>query len=124
MTQQNGSVRSPLQWVIELALALLAPALIKASGQTQSYLKVNGSLSASLHRRISMRDQLGFIFKVLTVSGLISVGIKRLGPELNLSATTALVLGVVLLPSIVLGAVLLFQLLSKHRQIGNHQISG
>ena len=69
-----------------------------------------------------MLDQLSFVLKVLTVSGLISVGIKRLGPELNLLGTPTLVLGVVLLPSVLLGAVLLFQLLAKHRQIVNHDI--
>ena len=70
-----------------------------------------------------MLDQLGFVLKILTVSGLISVGIKRIGPTLNFSGTAASVLGIVLLPSVLLGTVLLFQLFSKHRQIGNHEIS-
>ena len=70
-----------------------------------------------------MPNQLSFVLKVLTVSGLISVGIKTLGPELKLSGTTAMVLAVVLLPSILLGAGLLFQLLWKQRQIVNHDIS-
>jgi hypothetical protein len=48
-------------------------------------------------------------------STLISVGIKTFGPQLNLSATSSLVLAMVLLPSILMGLALGVQYQLKRR---------
>jgi hypothetical protein len=59
--------------------------------------------------------QFSFIAKVLAASALISVGIKTLGPQLNLSATSSLVLAIVLLPSILMSLALGIQYRLKRR---------
>jgi hypothetical protein len=59
--------------------------------------------------------QFSFIAKVLVASTLISVGIKTFGPQLNLSATSSLVLVMVLLPSILMGLALGVQYQLKRR---------
>jgi uncharacterized membrane protein len=59
--------------------------------------------------------QFRFIVKVLVASALISVGIKTVGPQLNLSATSDLVLAMVLLPSTVMGLALGIQYQLKRR---------
>lgn len=58
--------------------------------------------------RLSKND-LGFVLKILLLSALISVGIKVLGPQLAIPATSAVALGIVLLPSLVLGVFLLWR---------------
>jgi hypothetical protein len=60
-------------------------------------------------------SQFSFIAKVLATSALISVGIKTLGPQLNLSATSSIVLAMVLLPSVLMGLALGLQHRLKHR---------
>jgi hypothetical protein len=59
--------------------------------------------------------QFSFIAKVLVASALISVGIKTVGPQLNLPATSGLVLAMVLLPSVLMGLALGIQYQLKHR---------
>jgi hypothetical protein len=59
--------------------------------------------------------QFGFIGKVVAASALISIGIKTLGPQLNLSATSSLVLVMVLLPSVLMGLALGIQYRLKRR---------
>lgn len=60
-------------------------------------------------------SQFSFIAKVLAASALISVGIKTLGPQLNLSATSGIVLAMVLLPSVLMGLALGLQYRLKRR---------
>ena len=52
---------------------------------------------------------LGLVLKIMLISGLISVGIKFLGPQLAIPATSAIALAMVLLPSLVLGIALLWR---------------
>jgi hypothetical protein len=59
--------------------------------------------------------QFSFVSKVLVASALISVGIKTLGPQVNLPDTTGLVITIVLLPSVIVGLALGLQYQLKHR---------
>jgi hypothetical protein len=59
--------------------------------------------------------QFSFVSKVLVASALISVGIKTLGPQLNLPDTTGLVITIVLLPSVIVGLALGLQYQLKRR---------
>lgn len=56
-----------------------------------------------------MKNQTGFIFKVLIISLLLSVVIKYVGPYLNIPLTAQIVLIIVPLPSIILGIALLWR---------------
>ncbi len=56
-----------------------------------------------------------FIGKVVIVSGLISLGIKAIGPELAIPATSAVVLSLVLLPTVLMGLALGLQYFLQHR---------
>jgi hypothetical protein len=56
-----------------------------------------------------------FIAKVLVASALISVGIKTVGPQLNIPATSGVVLAMILLPSLLIGLALGLQYRLKHR---------
>ncbi len=60
-------------------------------------------------------SQFSFIAKVLATSALISAGIKTLGPQLNLSATSSLVLAMILLPSLLMALALGLQYRLKRR---------
>lgn len=64
--------------------------------------------SQNLNNRFS-EINLYFGLKILLPSVLISVGIKFLGPQLAIPATTMVVLAIVLLPSLVLGVALLWR---------------
>ncbi|MEB3219331.1 MAG: hypothetical protein VKN72_24285 [Nostocales cyanobacterium 94392] len=60
-----------------------------------------------------MKNQFIFIFKVLLVSWAISVFIKYLAPNFSIAETAANALIIVLLPNVIMGAVLLWQLSRK-----------
>lgn len=55
-------------------------------------------------------DQIGFVAKVIGVSAAIAIALKTLAPRLPIPATSAVGLTIVLLPSILLGAILAWQL--------------
>lgn len=55
-------------------------------------------------------DQVGFVAKVVAVSTLIAIALKTIGPRLPIPATASVSLAIVLAPSLVLGAYLLWQL--------------
>ena len=57
-----------------------------------------------------MLDQLGFVMKVLGVSAAIAIAFKTVAPRLAIPATPAVSLAIVLLPSIIVGAILTWQL--------------
>jgi hypothetical protein len=50
-----------------------------------------------------------FMGKVLIASGIVAVGIKEMGPQLDVPATPAIVMGLVLLPTVFVGLALLLQ---------------
>jgi hypothetical protein len=56
-----------------------------------------------------------FIGKVVIVSGLISFGIKAIGPRLAVPETPAIVLSLVLLPPVLMGLALGIQYFLQHR---------
>jgi hypothetical protein len=60
-------------------------------------------------------SQFSFIAKVLAASAFLSIVIKTLGPQLNIPATSSVVLAMVLLPSLLMGLVLGIQYRLKHR---------
>ena len=51
----------------------------------------------------------GFIGKLLVVSAIVSIGIKEIGPQLAIPATPAIVITLVLLPTVLMGLVLTLQ---------------
>lgn len=53
-----------------------------------------------------MNDKLGLIFKIVIGSGLISLGIKYLGPQLAVPATSGVAIAIVLIPPIVMALLL------------------
>lgn len=55
-------------------------------------------------------DQLGFVAKVIGLSGLMAIAFKTLGPSLPIPATAGASLAIVLTPAIVLGMFLTWQL--------------
>ncbi|MGF1460646.1 MAG: hypothetical protein ACFBSG_16675 [Leptolyngbyaceae cyanobacterium] len=57
-----------------------------------------------------LRDQIGFVAKVLGLAAIISVLLKTVGPRLPLPPTAAVSLVIISLPSLVVGAILLWQL--------------
>jgi hypothetical protein len=56
-----------------------------------------------------------FIGKVIIVSGLISLSIKALGPQLAVPQTPAIVLSLVLMPTALMGLALGLQYFLQHR---------
>lgn len=65
--------------------------------------------------RGSALDQLGFVVKVIAGATLISIGLKTLGPRLAIPATATASLVLVLLPAIIMGGLLCWQLLHSRR---------
>ncbi|MDF5721314.1 MAG: hypothetical protein PUP91_12720 [Rhizonema sp. PD37] len=61
-----------------------------------------------------MENQIGFVLKVFLFSALISFLIKYTGPNLSISATATNALIIILLPTIVLGSVLLYKKLNDN----------
>lgn len=55
-------------------------------------------------------DQIRFVAKVIGLSAIIAIAFKTLAPQLPIPATAAVGLAIVLLPSIVVGAILTWQL--------------
>ena len=55
-------------------------------------------------------DQIGFIAKVFGVSAAIAIAFKTVAPLLPIPATSAVSLAIVLLPSLIVGAILTWQL--------------
>ena len=57
----------------------------------------------------------GFIGKVIAISAIVSIGIKEIGPQLAIPATPAIVMTLVLLPTVLMGLVLALQYLFQSR---------
>jgi len=62
--------------------------------------------------QIEMGDQSWFVVKLFLLSGLIALAIKYLLPMLNLPATTAVALGLVLTPPLVMAGLLAWRQLT------------
>lgn len=55
-------------------------------------------------------DQVGFVAKVFGVAAVIAIAFKTIAPRLPIPATNAMSLFIVLLPSMIVGAILAWQL--------------
>lgn len=55
-------------------------------------------------------DQVGFVVKVLGLAAVIAIAFKTVAPLLAIPATSAVSLTIVLLPSVIVGAILAWQL--------------
>lgn len=53
-----------------------------------------------------MNDQLGFVVKLVVASTAIAYGIKSVGPLLSIPPTDTVALGIVLLPTVIVGGIL------------------
>ncbi|MGP1386009.1 MAG: hypothetical protein ACTS2F_20795 [Thainema sp.] len=62
-----------------------------------------------------MTDKLSFILKVMIGSALISLGIKYLGPQLAVPATSAVAIAIVLAPPIIMAVLLGWRLQKDNR---------
>jgi len=56
-----------------------------------------------------LKDQLGFVAKVLGLALLVAIALKTLGPRLAIPATSTVSLAIVLTPAIVMGGILGWQ---------------
>ena len=63
-----------------------------------------------------MENNLGFVVKLLVLSGLLSVIIKYLGPNLSIPATDINALIIVLLPTIIMAIALFWRFQSAQKQ--------
>lgn len=63
-----------------------------------------------------MKNNLGLVVKLLVLSGLLSVLIKYLGPNLSISATDTNALIIVLLPTIIMAIALFWRFQSARKQ--------
>ncbi len=61
-------------------------------------------------RLATVAAQIGFVVKVIGLSTLIAIAFKTLAPRLSIPATNAVSLALVLTPSLLLGAFLVWQL--------------
>ncbi|MBF2079714.1 MAG: hypothetical protein IGR76_14645 [Synechococcales cyanobacterium T60_A2020_003] len=53
-----------------------------------------------------MNDHLGFVVKLVVASTAIAYGIKVVGPLLPIPPTNAVALGIVILPTVIVGGIL------------------
>ncbi|MDB9446136.1 hypothetical protein [Anabaena sp. CS-542/02] len=63
-----------------------------------------------------MKNNLGFVAKLLVLSGLLSLLIKYAGPHLSIAATNANALIIVLLPNVMLAIALFWRFQSVLKQ--------
>ncbi|MGF1523368.1 MAG: hypothetical protein ACFBSF_13720 [Leptolyngbyaceae cyanobacterium] len=67
-----------------------------------------------------MQTQLGFVIKVIVGSAAIAIVLKTIAPRLAIPATPAVSLAIVLLPTVIMGAILCWQLwVSNHGDAAN-----
>ena len=65
-------------------------------------------------------NQIQFVAKVIGISAVIAIAFKTVAPQLSIPATSAMSLAIVLLPSIVLGAILAWQLWTSNHADAAH----
>ncbi|WP_204139422.1 hypothetical protein [Halomicronema sp. CCY15110] len=65
-------------------------------------------------------DQMGFVVKVLGMSAAIAIAFKTVAPQLPIPATSAVSLAIVLLPSLIVGAILTWQLWKLNHADATH----
>ncbi|MDB9375597.1 hypothetical protein [Nodularia sphaerocarpa] len=63
-----------------------------------------------------MKNNLGFVVKLLVLSGLLSVFIKYAGPNLPIAATDVNALIIVLLPNVIMAIALFWRFQSTQKQ--------